>query len=73
MNIAEGQGRKSQKSFVLFLTYSKGSLYEVLTLIEIMYRRNWLSEHERTSIRITGLRIVKMLKALISSLVKPNP
>ncbi len=68
MNIAEGQGRKSPKSFILFLSYSKGSLYEVLTLAEILFRRRWLEEHERNTIRMTGLRIVKMINALISSL-----
>ncbi len=32
MNIAEGRGRSSRKSYVLYLEYSRGSLYEVVTL-----------------------------------------
>ena len=73
MNIAEGQGRNSDKSFVLFLSYSRGSLFEVLTLIEIFYRLEWLTQTARDTVRTTGLRIVKMLNALISSLSKADP
>ncbi len=68
MNIAEGLGRNSDKSFILFLSYSRGSLFEVLTLIEIFYRLEWLPQTARDTARTTGLRIVKMLNALISSL-----
>ncbi len=73
MNIAEGQGRNSDKSFILFLSYSRGSLFEVLTLIEIFYRLEWLTQTARATVRTTGLRIVKMLNALISSLSEPDP
>ncbi len=38
-NIAEGKGRQYKKEFIQYLHISQGSLYEVVTLIEI-FRRN---------------------------------
>jgi four helix bundle protein len=34
-NIAEGQGRDSERSFSLFLAQARGSLYELETQIEL--------------------------------------
>jgi four helix bundle protein len=34
-NIAEGHGRDSEKSFALFLSQARGSLYELETQVEL--------------------------------------
>jgi hypothetical protein len=50
MNIAEGKGRFSKKEFVQFLYISRGSLYETMTLLEILQRRNWISNEHYSSL-----------------------
>ena len=59
MNIAEGKGRRSKKSYVLHLTYARGSLYETLTLIEIFYRKKWIDQSAYSFVREESLSIVK--------------
>ena len=68
MNIAEGKGRWSQKEFKQFLYYSRGSLYETLTLMKILDRKSWIPNNEYISLRKEGLEINKMLNSLISKL-----
>ncbi len=67
-NIAEGKGRNSDKEFKMFLYYSRGSLYEVITLANIFFRKNWITEDQLTKIESEGLEIASMIKALINSL-----
>ncbi len=68
MNIAEGRGRSSRKSYVLYLEYSRRSLYEVVTLTFILFRRGWVPEEIYLRIIEKALRIVKMINALISAI-----
>ncbi len=42
-NIAEGKGRKSDKTFVYFLKIALGSLFELRTQVDISYRLNYIS------------------------------
>ena len=51
MNIAEGKGRNSNKEFIQFLYYSKGSLFEVITLLLIFRKRGWISNNSYLKIR----------------------
>ena len=52
MNIAEGKGRYSKKEFVHFLYIARGSLYETITLLTIMQRRDWIDGEQMEAITI---------------------
>ncbi len=49
MNIAEGKGSWSLKEYKQFLFYSRGSLYETLTLMKIFKMRNWIDDDQYKS------------------------
>ena len=68
MNIAEGKGRRSEKTFVQFLLYARGSLNEVIALMEIFRRRNWISKQQQEEIEADGLALVKMIYGLINTI-----
>jgi len=53
-NIAEGKGRQYKKEFIQFLYISEGSLFETLTLAEIMKRRRLMEEEHVVNIKKTG-------------------
>ena len=72
MNIAEGKGRYSQKEFIQFLYYARGSLFETITLIEIFKRKNWINIEQYNNARAKGSDIGKMLSSLINSIKKSN-
>ncbi len=40
MNIAEGKGRYSKKEFKHFLFIARGSLYETITMLQILMKKN---------------------------------
>lgn len=67
-NIAEGKGRNSDKDYLRFLYYSRGSLYETVTFLEVMKRRNWIIEQDYQNIRQDAIEIGKMLNGLIRSI-----
>ncbi len=50
-NIAEGKGRQYKKEFIQFLHIAQGSLYEVVTLIEVFRRNKLFNEEESLQIR----------------------
>ena len=68
MNIAEGKGRFSKKEFIQYLYIARGSLFETITLMEILKRRNWIDQNKYSSIRSMGNDIGKMISGLISSI-----
>jgi four helix bundle protein len=70
MNIAEGKGRLSKKEFTQYLYIARGSLYETLTLLEIFYRKKWLTENDLIKFETEGIEIASMLKGLINSINK---
>lgn len=45
-NIAEGAGRNSSPQFVNFLSFSKGSAFEVEAQMIVAYELNYISEEE---------------------------
>jgi len=70
MNIAEGKGRNSKKEFVQYLHFSRGSLYETLTLLEIFHMRGWIESDPFRELENQGTEIAKMLNGLINSIGK---
>jgi len=76
MNIAEGRGRSSKKDFIHFLTISRGSLYETLTLLQIFADRGWISFEKYAEIENLGTEVAKLINGLITRLrsdLKSNP
>ncbi|MDP3015879.1 MAG: four helix bundle protein, partial [Deltaproteobacteria bacterium] len=67
-NIAEGKGRQYNKEFIQFLYIAEGSLFEVLTLSEILKRRKLIREEESIEIRKRAEIIDRKLHGLINSL-----
>jgi four helix bundle protein len=67
-NIAEGKGRQYKKEFIQYLYIAEGSLFEVLTLSEILKRRKLIKEEESMEIRKRAEIIDRKLHGLINSL-----
>ena len=71
-NIAEGQGRNSDKEFIQFLSIARGSLWELETQIEICLRIDYIDQNLTTTIYNLIAEISKMLNALSNSLKPQN-
>ena len=69
LNIAEGSS-KSKLEFRRFLSISRGSCYECVPLIEIIYKQKLISLKEREIWYNQLLSLSKMLSSLRSSLTK---
>ncbi len=70
-NIAEGYGRQNPKSYVQFLTFARGSAYELETQLLLCQKIHELSSSTIKDILTTISEIKKMLTALINRLNKP--
>jgi four helix bundle protein len=68
MNIAEGKGRYSKKEFSHFLMIARGSLYETMTLLEIMKIKQWISHENYERLEKQSQVIGKMINALNRSI-----
>lgn len=68
MNIAEGKGRQTTKEFIQFLYIARGSLFEVVTLLVILSRLEWISDDIVHKYRLMAEEICKMINALIKSM-----
>ena len=71
-NIAEGQGRNSDKEFIQFLSIARGSLWELETQIEICLRIGYIDQSMATDTNNLIAEISKMLNALSNSLKPQN-
>jgi four helix bundle protein len=69
-NIAEGKGRQYKKEFIQYLYIAEGSLFEALTLTEIMRRRHLIIPEDAVNIRQQAENIDRKLHGLIKSLRK---
>jgi four helix bundle protein len=70
MNIAEGKGRYSKKEFRHFLYIARGSLYETVTMLQIIKKKSWLKLETYMLLYRDAEEINKMLSGLMSS-IKP--
>ena len=68
LNIAEGQGRGSSKDFKRFLIISRGSAYEVNTILQICLRLGYINDEEYGNFRKEIIGITKMISGLVKSL-----
>ena len=68
LNIAEGSGKFSKADKRNFFTIARGSTYEVVAIIDILYDDKVVSESERTSVYNDFATVSKMLLGLINSL-----
>ena len=69
-NIAEGQGRLSQKEFRYFLGQSRGSLMEVETQLQIAQNLGYLDGAETEVLLSNCGEVGRILNGLIASICK---
>ena len=67
-NIAEGWGRKTPRNFHQFLRNSKGSLFELHTLLILAFDLNYLEQKVFDELILDIERLGKMLNSLIKRL-----
>ena len=67
-NIAEGQGRESDRSFALFLSQAGGSLYELETQLELARNLEMLSDMQTEKLLSEAAEIGRMLHGLRKTL-----
>lgn len=67
-NIAEGQGRNSNNEFIRFLSFSRGSLYELETQIMIANNQKYINDNSFDALIKDCSEIERMLAKLIESL-----
>ena len=68
LNIAEGRGRFSRKEFIHFLYIARGSLYEVITCIELALRLGFLPSQDVLELQNLIFKIQSQLSGLINSM-----
>ena len=71
-NIAEGQGRLTDKGFVLFLGHARGSLYELETQAELAESLGYLAKKELNQLLSACSEVGRMLHGLIHSMREEN-
>lgn len=67
-SIAKGKACKSRDDFIFHLYLSRRSLYETMTLLEILRRNRILSNEQYTTFELSGQEITSMLVRLIRSM-----
>ena len=68
-NIAEGQGRNSNKDFIKFLYIAKGSLCEIQTQFELCVKFSYCNTQRIQPLVAGACAIDKMLNGLIKALI----
>jgi four helix bundle protein len=66
-NVAEGGGRQGRREKVYFYNIAKGSVYEVVSLLEICRRRGYGAETSHRRFYEEAEEIAKMLSGLMNS------
>ncbi|MBL7138141.1 MAG: four helix bundle protein [Bacteroidales bacterium] len=67
-NIAEGWGRESSKNYVQFLRNSRGSLFELDTLMIIAEELNYISSDQLLQLQEEVNELGKMLNSIIKKI-----
>ena len=67
-NIAEGQGRRTTRHFLNFLSIAYGSLLEVETQILIAGRLGYLNDESVTKLNELASEVGRLINGLINSL-----
>ena len=67
-NIAEGSGRGTRKDFINFLNHARGSLYEVMTQLEIAASLKYASRENVDKFIEDCEGLARRINALINSL-----
>ena len=67
-NIAEGQGRRTTREFLKFLSIANGSLRELETQVAIAARLNYLDEEGKTRMFSLTSEVGRLMNGLIRSL-----
>lgn len=67
-NIAEGSGRGTQKDFINFLNHARGSLYEVMTQLEIAASLEFIAREHVEVIVDDCEGLARRINALINSM-----
>ncbi len=64
-NIAEGSGRLSKNESKNFYNIAKGSIYEVVSLLDIALMQNYITKDKYDRLYLSSEEIAKMLNGLI--------
>jgi four helix bundle protein len=67
-DIAEGKGRLSKREFIQMLARARGSLFEVVTQIEISKNLDFMSEADFTRIAKQCAEVGRLLNGLIRAI-----
>ena len=60
-NIAEGSGSSSKKDFCQFLNYTHRSIFETVNMLIIAYRRKYIQDQQKDSLKNELEEISKMV------------
>lgn len=67
-NIVEGYGRNYTKDYIRFLNIARGSLYELLTQLQVALNIGFIVEEDLNKINSLYAEVEKMLNSLINKL-----
>jgi four helix bundle protein len=71
-NIAEGQGRLSEKEFRYFLGQARGSVMEVETQIQIAQNLGYIKAEQTKELLELCAEVGRILNGLLASICKPE-
>lgn len=67
-NIAEGRGRLSDRSFLIFIGHARGSLYEVETQLELARQLGYIDDGQAKKIITTCIELSQKLNSFVNKL-----
>ena len=73
LNIAEGSGRSGKREKARFYKIGRASLYEIIPIIEILFRRGFIQADTHSRIYHLADEIGRMLNGLIRGTNSPRP